>query len=376
MIEYNESMEKRKRWIFGFAIGCGLAIFCSQKMNIQGMLLTFIDGYYERVMTELCPVILRNEITFSGNILSNMTRRYYQEMVPLLQYRMDYKNKKEADLVQEDYYQFLDDETTDEVVEEVKRSNKIFHAKKWENPKYLRKYIYQIDSTTMATDRELNGKVLLNMNLKLKKSDKPQILIYHTHGSETYRGSRKGKKSDTVIGVGDVLTRKLQQKNIKVVHDRNIYDVKNGKEERSKAYNYAAAAIERHLKKYPSIQVVIDLHRDGVSEQTRLVTRQKGKRMAQIMFFNGMSRTATNGNIKYLKNSNKQENLAFSLQLQAQAVKKYPGFTRKIYMKGYRYNLHYRGRSLLVEVGAQNNTLSEAKASMSLLAELLNNVLY
>ena len=55
---------------------------------------------------------------------------------------------------------------------------------------------------------------------------------------------------------------------------------------------------------------------------------------------------------------------------------KYPGFTRKIYVKGYRYNLHYRGRSLLVEVGAQNNTLSEAKASMSLLAELLNNVLY
>ena len=87
--------------------------------------------------------------------------------------------------------------------------------------------------------------------------------------------------------------------------------------------------------------------------------------MAQIMFFNGMSRTATNGNIKYLKNPNKQTNLA-----------KYLGFTRKIYVKGYRYNLHYRGRSLLVEVGAQNNTLSEAKASMSLLAELLNNVLY
>ena len=99
-------------------------------------------------------------------------------------------------------------------------------------------------------------------------------------------------------------------------------------------------------------------------------------RMAQIMFFNGMSRTATNGNIKYLKNPNKQTNLAFSLQLQAQAALKYPGFTRKIYVKGYRYNLHYRGRSLLVEVGAQNNTLSEAKASMSLLAELLNNVLY
>ena len=375
MNEYNESMEKRKRWILSIMIGCFLIIFFSQKINVQGMVLEFMDNYYHGIMTGFFPTVSKKEVTFSGNILSDMVRMYYQETVPILQYRTDYKDKKEEDLVQQDYY-FQDDETTDEVVEEVKKEEKLFHAKKWENSKYLRKYIYQIDSTTMATENELNGKVLLNTNLKLRKSDEPQILIYHTHGSEAYRGSRKGRKSDTVIGVGDVLTKRLEQKNIKVVHDRNIYDVKNGKEERSKAYNYAATAIEKNLKKYPSIQVVIDLHRDGVNESTKLVTRQNGKRMAQIMFFNGMSRTATNGNIKYLKNPNKQTNLAFSLQLQAQAALKYPGFTRKIYVKGYRYNLHYRGRSLLVEVGAQNNTLSEAKASMSLLAELLNNVLY
>lgn len=375
MNEYNESMEKRKRWILSIMIGCFLIIFFSQKINVQGMVLEFMDNYYHGIMTGFFPAVSKKEVTFSGNILSDMVRMYYQETVPILQYRTDYKDKKEEDLVQQDYY-FQDDETTDEVVEEVKKEEKLFHAKKWENSKYLRKYIYQIDSTTMATENELNGKVLLNTNLKLRKSDEPQILIYHTHGSEAYRGSRKGRKSDTVIGVGDVLTKRLEQKNIKVVHDRNIYDVKNGKEERSKAYNYAATAIEKNLKKYPSIQVVIDLHRDGVNESTKLVTRQNGKRMAQIMFFNGMSRTATNGNIKYLKKPNKQTNLAFSLQLQAQAALKYPGFTRKIYVKGYRYNLHYRGRSLLVEVGAQNNTLSEAKASMSLLAELLNNVLY
>lgn len=375
MNEYNESMEKRKRWILSIMIGCFLIIFFSQKINVQGMVLEFMDNYYHGIMTGFFPAVSKKEVTFSGNILSDMVRMYYQETVPILQYRTDYKDKKEEDLVQQDYY-FQDDETTDEVVEEVKKEEKLFHAKKWENSKYLRKYIYQIDSTTMATENELNGKVLLNTNLKLRKSEQPQILIYHTHGSEAYRGSRKGRKSDTVIGVGDVLTKRLEQKNIKVVHDRNIYDVKNGKEERSKAYNYAATAIEKNLKKYPSIQVVIDLHRDGVNESTKLVTRQNGKRMAQIMFFNGMSRTATNGNIKYLKNPNKQTNLAFSLQLQAQAALKYPGFTRKIYVKGYRYNLHYRGRSLLVEVGAQNNTLSEAKASMSLLAELLNNVLY
>ena len=369
-------MEKKKRWIIQIVIFICFIMLGRQIIGSKAMISEMIDGYYQGGFGGFCPVLLKKEETIKETILSDMIRIYYREAVPFLQYRTDYKDKKGQDLVQEDYYHFQDDETTDEVAQEVKKEAKIFHAKKWENPKYLRKYIYQIDSTTMATENELNGKVLLNTNLKLRKSDEPQILIYHTHGSEAYRGSRKGRKSDTVIGVGDVLTKRLEQKNIKVVHDRNIYDVKNGKEERSKAYNYAATAIEKNLKKYPSIQVVIDLHRDGVNESTKLVTRQNGKRMAQIMFFNGMSRTATNGNIKYLKNPNKQTNLAFSLQLQAQAALKYPGFTRKIYVKGYRYNLHYRGRSLLVEVGAQNNTLSEAKASMSLLAELLNNVLY
>lgn len=369
-------MEKRKQWVICLGIGLCMIILASKIFQVQEMVTEFMDHYYQGVITGFCPVVSKKQGRFSETMMTDMVSMYYQEIIPFLQYRTDYKGESEQDLVQEDYYHFYEDETTGETTQEVKKQERVFHAKKWENPKYLRKYIYQIDSTTTATDGELNGKVLLNMNLKLKRSDQPQILIYHTHGSETYRDSRKGQKSDSVIGVGDILTRKLQQKDIKAVHDRKIYDVKNGKEERSKAYNYAARAIEENLKKYPSIQVVIDLHRDGVSEKTKLVTRQKGKKMAQIMFFNGLSRTATNGNIKYLKNPNKKANLAFSLQLQAQAAKLYPGFTRKIYMKGYRYNLHYRGRSLLVEVGAQNNTVSEAKASMSLLAELLNNVLY
>ena len=221
MNEYNESMEKRKRWILSITIGCFLIIFFSQKINAQGMVLEFMDHYYHGIMTGFFPAVSKTEVTFSGNILSDMVCMYYQETVPILQYRTDYKDKKEEDLVQQDYY-FQDDETTDEVVEEVKKEEKLFHAKKWENSKYLRKYIYQIDSTTMATENELNGKVLLNTNLKLRKSDEPQILIYHTHGSEAYRGSRKGRKSDTVIGVGDVLTKRLEQKNIKVVHDDDV----------------------------------------------------------------------------------------------------------------------------------------------------------
>ena len=373
MNEYNESMEKRKRWILSIMIGCFLIIFFSQKINVQGMVLEFMDHYYHGIITGFFPAVSKKEVTFSGNILSDMVRMYYQETVPILQYRTDYKDKKEEDLVQQDYY-FQDDETTDEVVEEVKKEEKLFHAKKWENSKYLRKYIYQIDSTTMATENELNGKVLLNTNLKLRKSDEPQILIYHTHGSEAYRGSRKGRKSDTVIGVGDILTKRLEQKNIKVVHDRNIYDVKNGKEERSKAYNYAATAIEKNLKKYPSIQVVIDLHRDSVGKGKHTYTTINGKKCAIVMFFNGMSRSK-NGPIPYLYNENLTDNLAFSLQLKCLAMERYPGFTKPIYLKGYRYNLHLRKRSLLIELGNENNTVEEAKNAASPLAEVIAGVL-
>ena len=172
------------------------------------------------------------------------------------------------------------------------------------------------------------------------------------------------------------LAEELEKNGYGVIHDTTKYDWMDGKIDRSKAYNVSLAGGQKQLEKNPDIQVIIDLHRDSVGKNRHTYTTIDGKRTAIAMFFNGMSRTATNGNIKYLKNPNKQTNLAFSLQLQAQAALKYPGFTRKIYVKGYRYNLHYRGRSLLVEVGAQNNTLSEAKASMSLLAELLNNVLY
>ncbi len=100
-------------------------------------------------------------------------------------------------------------------------------------------------------------------------------------------GSRPGEKGDTVIGVGDELTKKLQEKGISVVHDRSVYDVKNEKEERSKAYDYAAEAIEKYLKKYPSIKVVIDLHRDGVKESTKLVRRRTDRKWHRLCFLMG-----------------------------------------------------------------------------------------
>ena len=121
--------------------------------------------------------------------------------------------------------------------------------------------------------------------------------------------------------------------------------------------------------------MVIDLHRDGVGKDTHLVTQVTGKPTAQIMFFNGMSRTKANGNIAYLSNPYIEDNLAFSLQMQLAAAKLYPGFTRHIYLKSYRYNMHLMPKCLLVEAGAQTNTVEEMRNAMEALAGTLDAVL-
>jgi stage II sporulation protein P len=145
--------------------------------------------------------------------------------------------------------------------------------------------------------------------------------------------------------------------------------------DRDHAYSKAGPALEQILKENPSIEVVIDLHRDGVRDDVRLVTQVDGSDTAQIMFFNGLSRTTALGDIDYLANPYIEDNLAFSLQMQLAAAESYPGFTRKIYLKGYRYNMHYCPKTLLVEVGAQTNTVQEAKNAMRPLAALLYQVL-
>ena len=174
-----------------------------------------------------------------------------------------------------------------------------------------------------------------------------------------------------MVGVGDYLTELLEKKGYTVLHDTGTYDLPD----RDRAYSTAAPYIEQILEENPSIQVVIDLHRDGVGDDVRLVTEQNGKKMAKIMFFNGLSHTTAMGDIPYLKNPYIEDNLAMSLQMQVAAAEYYPDLTRKIYLKGYRFNMHFCPKSMLVEVGAQTNTVEEAMNSMEPLADLLDKVL-
>lgn len=241
---------------------------------------------------------------------------------------------------------------------------------------YLIDNFYIVDSTTKIDRNVFNVKKLLNKDLSLKKKKQPQILIYHTHAvTEAFKDSRAGKKEDTVVGVGSYLADILTDiYGYQVIHDETEYDNIGGKIDRNKAYNNALDGVEQILEKYPDIEVIIDLHRDAVNNNNQRVTEINGKKTAQIMLFNGLSRNQR-GDISYLYNPNLQANLAFSLQLKLAAMEKYPEFTIRNYLKGYRYNLHLRERSLLIELGNENSTVEEAKNAMEPLAEILNEIL-
>ena len=105
------------------------------------------------------------------------------------------------------------------------------------------------------------------------------------------------------------------------------------------------------------------------------MTEIEGKPTSRIMFFNGISRNSQNEPLTWLQNPYIEQNLAFSLQMQLAAQEKYPDFTRNIYLKAERFNLHLRPRSALIEAGTQLNTVEEERNAMAPIAEVLDTVL-
>ena len=242
---------------------------------------------------------------------------------------------------------------------------------------FLLNNFYIVDENTDASAANLNAAQFLAEDFSLSHGPlEPQILIYHSHSQETFADSREGEESDTIVGVGDYLTSLLTEKyGYQVMHIKEAFDMMSGELDRNKAYDYACDYVKKVLEENPSVEVVIDLHRDGVDEDRRLVTEINGKTTAQILFYNGLSYTNTQGQVDYLPNPYIPDNLAFSFQLEYQAALYYPDFYRGIYLAGLRYNLHLRKRSLLLEAGAQTNTVQEVKNAMEPFADILNRVL-
>ena len=236
----------------------------------------------------------------------------------------------------------------------------------------LVKAFYAVDSTTKAGEELLKAEKLLAADMRITGSaDSPQILIYHTHSQEAFADSVPGDAATSIVGVGDFLAALLKERyGYNVMHYTESFD----KESRDYAYGNSLPVIEQLLAEHPTIEVVIDLHRDAMPEDRRLVMDLQGRPTAQIMFFNGLSRTAK-GPIEYLENPYLADNLAFSFQMQAACNEHYPGLARRIYLKAYRYNMHLCPKTLLIEMGAQNNTVEEMKNACEPLAHVLDLVL-
>ena len=260
-------------------------------------------------------------------------------------------------------------EFTEEDMEELKNFNS------------LKSNFYIIDKRTDLLESDMDPEAYLAKDFSIDtETEGPKVLLFHTHSSEGFLDSDMSKGiGEGIYGVGEYLKELLETRyGIECLHVADRFDVVDGKTQILGAYERMEPVIRQILAENPSIEVIIDMHRDGVNEGTHLVTEVNGKPTAQIMFFNGMTRIYNNGvleDITSLPNPYVKDNLAFSFHMQLVANKLYPGFTRRIYLNAYRYSLHMLPKSTLIEVGAQTNTKEEAKNAMEPLAEILAEVL-
>ena len=202
--------------------------------------------------------------------------------------------------------------------------------------------------------------------------EEPQVLIVHTHGSEAYtmppgeeyEASGESRTTDTaynVVRVGDEIAGVLGEYGISVVHDRTLHDYP----EYNGAYDRSLQSIEGYLEKYPSISIVLDIHRDAIYDGDgnpyKVVSPVEEGRAAQMTFVIGTDGSG-------LPHENWRENLKLAAAVQNTLLEDYPTLMRPITVRNSRYNQHCTTGSLLVEVGAAGNSLDEALLSARLLA--------
>ena len=244
------------------------------------------------------------------------------------------------------------------------------------NLKYQKIYIK--NQTVLKID--LKTELLTLPKLKIASTDKPQVLIVHTHTTECYMNEERGYYTDSdktrttddsknIAAVGKVLKDALNQKGIVAIHATEKHDYP----EYSGSYGRAEQTIKKYLKKYPTIKVVVDLHRDSVTDEkgnkSALVANINGKKAAQVMLVSGCQSGSVTGFPSW------RENFRLAIRLQQTMEVMYPSLSRPILFTERKYNQHLTTGSLLIECGTEANTLEQAKYSAELLANCLASTL-
>ena len=205
------------------------------------------------------------------------------------------------------------------------------------------------------------------------KTDKPTVLIVHSHGTESYQKTenyneytsyRTRENQYNVVSVGAEIKKTLEQGGISVLHDTTRHDDPPS----SKAYANSRKSVQAYLAEYPSIEIVLDIHRDSVEnkngQQVHYALKTPQGTSAKLMMVVG---TDANG----LKHPQWPENMAFAVKLHALLEKNYPGICRPISFRKQRFNQDLSPGALIVEVGSAGNTRQEALLAGRILAETI-----
>ena len=230
--------------------------------------------------------------------------------------------------------------------------------------------------TNKAVDMEALAAVPITV--KIEEAG-PQVLIMHTHTSEAYTmdgtdiyiesdASRTVDEAYNMLRIGDEIQRVFEELGLEVVHDRTLYDYPHY----SGAYDRSYAGVKAWLEKYPSIKVVLDVHRDALIGEDgtvyKAVTEVDGEKTAQVMMVLGSDDAG-------LDHPHWQENLALAIRIQQSLEEQWPTLARPIALRSSRFNQQLTTGSLLVEVGSHGNTLQEALRGARLFAQTAGEVL-
>lgn len=233
-----------------------------------------------------------------------------------------------------------------------------------------------LNKTKVSVEKLLSQKADLSVS-----KEKPSVLIYHTHTTEAYqmldrsfyaRGytARSKDNSRNMVRVGDEIVKELEKEGYSCIHDTEIHDLKY-----TGAYDHSRKSVIAYLKKYPSIQITLDIHRDAIeqSDGTKIKPTAviNGHKAAQIMIISGCQE---DGNpVKDFPDW--RHNLIFAIGLQNKLETLFPGLTRPIFFSPRRYNMNLTRNSLLIEVGSDSNTLQEAALSGKMIGKALAQLL-
>lgn len=237
----------------------------------------------------------------------------------------------------------------------------------------------QVRNVTSVSNEELIAESRLAPDFEIELNGEPQVLIIHTHATESFEpyerdfydssfNSRTTDPTMNMIAVGKKIAAELESAGIGVIHDETLHDYPsyNG------SYDRSRETVQKYLEEYPSIKIVLDVHRDAIEresgERVAPVAEIDGKTAAQVMIISGCD-DGTMGMPDHMKN------FRFAALLQNQLESDWKGLTRPVLFDYRKYNQDLTTGSILIEVGGHANSIDQALYSGELIGKSLVNCL-